>query len=408
MSGAPPPLVLVANARMPSQRAQSLQVAQVCGAFQRAGAAATLLHARRFPTPSLPAGQDVFDYYGVEPAQDGTKPAIEAVPCVDWIDRVPVRLQYLPARAQELTFARNAAKRVRRDFAGARVLSREAESARSLLLGARPHERVFVEVHRVPEGSARRRWLLDAARDARGIVAISGGVREDLVELGVDPAKVVVEHDGFEPALWRDLPTRAAARAVLDLGADEPVVVYTGGLLAWKGVELLVDAARELPELTFVIAGGMDADVARLRDHAAGLDNVRLDGFQPPARIATYLAAADLGVIPNRSTPAISARYTSPLKAFEAMAVGLPLVVSDLPSLRELFTDGEDARFFAADDADDLARAIAAVMGDDDLRRGLGERLGARADAHSWDARAGRLLAWMDRCEAGEGPEVAA
>ena len=184
------------------------------------------------------------------------------------------------------------------------------------------------------------------------------------------------------------------------------MVVYTGGLLAWKGVELLVDAARELPGLSFVIAGGMDADVARLREHAAGLDNVRLDGFQPPTRIATYLAAADLGVIPNRSEPAISARYTSPLKAFEAMAAGVPLVVSDLPSLRELFTDGDDARLFSPDDAGALAAAIGEVMGDDDLRRGLGERLAARAPEHSWDARAERLLAWMDACEAGA--EVAA
>jgi glycosyltransferase involved in cell wall biosynthesis len=81
------------------------------------------------------------------------------------------------------------------------------------------------------------------------------------------------------------------------------------------------------------------------------------------------------------------------------MAVGLPLVVSDLPSLRELFTDGADARFFAADDAEALAAAIGAVMGDEELRRGLGERLLARAPEHTWDARAARLLAWMDRRE---------
>ena len=54
-----------------------------------------------------------------------------------------------------------------------------------------------------------------------------------------------------------------------------------------------------------------------------------------------YLAAADVGVVPNRSQPAISARYTSPLKVFETMAVGLPLVASDLPSLREVLGDDE-------------------------------------------------------------------
>ena len=90
------PLVLIANARLPSQRAQSLQVVQVAAAFARALAPTTLLHARRIPTPRLPDGQDLLDYYGVAPiAAPAQKPTIEAVPCFDWIDRVPTRLQYL-------------------------------------------------------------------------------------------------------------------------------------------------------------------------------------------------------------------------------------------------------------------------------------------------------------------------
>lgn len=390
------PLYLIANARMPSQRAQSLQVAQVAAAFARAGAPTTLLFARRFPTPELPAGSDLFDYYAVAPVEP--KPEVEAIPCVDWIDRVPTRWQYLPARLQELTFARNAALRVAAGGGRARVLSREAESAHALLRGRSPHPRVFLEVHRVPGGRSRRRWLLEASRGARGVLAISGGVAADLVELGVETEKLCVEHDGFE-AGGVVPPSRQEARRQLGLDADARVVVYTGGLLVWKGVELLVEAARTLPELQFVIAGGMDSDVERIRLLAEGLANVRLDGFQPPARVATYLAAADLGVIPNRSTPAISARYTSPLKAFEAMAAGLPLVVSDLPSLRELFNDGLDARLVAPDDPAALAAGIKQLMEDEELRKSMSARLVARAPEHSWDARARRILEWMQARE---------
>ena len=123
----------------------------------------------------------------------------------------------------------------------------------------------------------------------------------------------------------------------LGLDPERPTVVYTGGLLEWKGVDLLVDAARELdPATQVVIAGGMEADVERLRARAHGQDNVRVDGFQPPSRVPLYMAAGDVGVVPNRSRPAISARYTSPLKVYESMAAGLPLVVSDLPSLRAI------------------------------------------------------------------------
>lgn len=394
------PLALIANARMPSQRAQSLQVLQVASAFARAGTPSTLLHARRFPTPSLPKGTDLFEYYGLGA---GPRPRVMAVPCLDWIDRVPTRLQYVPARAQELTFARNAARYVQSSMPDCRVLSREAESARTLLASKQPHPKVYVEVHRVPGGRTRKRWLLEVAAGARGLIAISGGVRDDLVGLGIPEDQILVEHDGFEASRGAGLG-REEARAKLGVAQDAKLVVYTGGLLEWKGVDLLVDAARELPELTFLIAGGMDADVAKLRARylsgkdAGAPDNVRLDGFIAPKDVRDYLSAADLGIVPNRSKPAISAKYTSPLKVFEAMDAGLPLVVSDLPSLREILDDTE-ACYCAADDSAALGRAIAKVMGDEGLRASMSAKMNARAEDHSWDARAKRILDWMDTRE---------
>lgn len=385
------PLVLVANARMPSQRAQSLQVAQCAAAYQRAGAATTLLHAARTKTMTLPPGVSLWGFYGIP---EERAPAVEAVPCVDWIDRVPRVLQYAPARLQEQTFARGAAKRVLAGFSGARVLSREVETALCLVRAKR--EDVFLEIHRVPGGKLRRRWLVEAARGVRGVLAISGGVREDLLRLGIGEDQIQVEHDGFDPALFAGRPGRIEARATLGLPEGVPVVVYTGGLLAWKGADVLVEAARALPDVYFVVVGGMDGDVRRLRARAGGLANVRLDGFQLPTRVPLYLAAADVGVVPNRSKPAISARYTSPLKVFEAMAAGLPLVASDVPSLRELLLDGRDALLVPPDDPGALAQGIARLAGDAALRARLGESLSSRAAAHTWDARAARILDWME------------
>jgi len=385
------PLVLVANARMPSERAQSLQVAEAAASFHRAGAPTTLLYARRRPVPALPPGQDLWDFYGIAA---GDRPAARAVPCVDWIDRVPRALQYAPARLQEETFARRAAGVVAAEFPGARVLSREVDAA--LPLVRRGRDDVFLEIHRVPGGRLRRRRLAEAARGVRGIVAISGGVRADLLELGIDDRSIRVAHDGFEPARFAGLPEREAARTALGLPHGVPLAVYAGGLLEWKGVDLLVDAARALPGVYFAIAGGMERDVRRLRAHAGGLANVRIEGFQTPARVPLYLAAADLAVVPNRSKPAISARHTSPLKVFEAMAAGVPLVAADLPSLRELLEPEVDAVLVPPDDAAALAAGIERLAGDASLRSRISARLRSRAGEHTWDARARSLLDWMD------------
>jgi glycosyltransferase involved in cell wall biosynthesis len=385
-----PEIVLLANARLPSERAQSLQVLQAAGAFARAGHATTLLHARRRSTPALASGVDLCTHYGLAA---GARPQVVAAPCLDAIDLVPRALQYLPARLQELSFSRNAARWVRRERPRAWVLCREVEAARQLARAGQPG--LFLELHRVPGGAARRRWLLEAARAARGVVAISGGVAQDLAALGVERERVTVAHDAFEPARFAHAPARETARAELGLGSG-PLVVYTGGLLPWKGVEVLIDAARELPQVRFAIAGGMPGDVARLRARAQGLANVRLDGFQEPARVPLYLAAADVLAVPNRSQPAISARYTSPLKAFEAMAAGVCVVASDLPSLREIFTHERDAWLVAPDDARALAQGLRSVLADDALRARLAAALAERAPQHTWDARAARLLAWME------------
>lgn len=382
-------LVLVANARMPSQRAQSLQVAQVAASFQRAGHPTTLLHARRRDTP-VTSAEALFDHYAV-PA--GPRPAVRALSCVDWIDRVPRRWQYLPARVQELSFSMSAAREVRRKHAEALVLSRELETARLLVRKRRPG--VFLEVHRVPGGKLRRKWLLETAPGLAGVIAISGGVRGDLIELGVPAGAILVAHDGFEPSRFANLPDRRTARDQLGLDPERPVVVYTGGLLEWKGVELLVESARALTDVQVVVAGGMAADVARIRRLGAGLDNLRIDGFQPPERVALYLAAADLGVVPNRSRPAISSRYTSPLKVFEAMGVGLPLVVSDLPSLREILSHDVDAWLVPPDSAAELTRGIRALLDDPARRARLGAALAERGAEYDWDARARRVLDWM-------------
>lgn len=413
---------LVANARIPAPRAQSLQVVQAAAAFQRAGAPTTLVFAARRAAPGPPEPsaaptvaeqrreftEAVAETFAL-PA--GPRPVLRAARCVDWIDRVPRALQYVPARAQELSFARNAAQLVAREAALRDfVLTREVEVADRLR--ARP--RTFLELHRVPEGRARTRWLLRAALALDGVIAISGGVREDLVALGRrhgvelsdgadgGPARILVAHDAYDPARYTARYDRDDACRALGLDPGRPIVVYTGGLLEWKGVEVLVDAAQDTrlqdPRqlgAQVVIAGGMEADVARLRRYAAGLAHVRIDGFQPAARVPLYLAAADVGVVPNRSRPAISARYTSPLKVFEAKAAGLPLVVSDLPSLREVLGEDE-AVFVAPDDARALADGIVRLLGDGPDRARRSARMRALAGEHTWDTRAARILAWME------------
>ncbi len=382
-------VVLVANARMPSQRAQSIQVAYAAHAFASLGRSTTLIHARRRDTPRRPA-DEIWRALGVE--ADG-RPALVDAPCSDWIDRVPRRLQFGPARLQEWTFGRAAARLVLERFDGAVCVARDVE----VVHGLRRRGRVACEIHRVPGGRLRRAALLAAADRGVPFIAISGGVRDDLAQLGIDPERITVEHDAVDPGLASRVPARAEARRALGLDPDQPVVLYAGGLLEWKGVDVALEAARSrgFGEALLLIVGGMDSDVARLRSRSVGVTGVRIDGFRPAADVLAYLGAADVGLVPNRKAPRISSHYTSPLKVFEALSVGLPLVMSDLPSLRDAAPQ-DLASFVPAEDSAALGGAVSALLADPAARTRLADRGRAFMRTRTWRARAKRILRFIE------------
>jgi len=100
------------------------------------------------------------------------------------------------------------------------------------------------------------------------------------------------------------------------------------------------------------------------------------------------LAASCIAVLPNRPDP--DSAFTSPIKLFEYMAAGCAVVAADLAPLREVLADDE-AAWFRAGDAADLARAMRELAADPVRARGMGERLREKSAAYTWQARAERL-----------------
>jgi glycosyltransferase involved in cell wall biosynthesis len=127
---------------------------------------------------------------------------------------------------------------------------------------------------------------------------------------------------------------------------------------------------------------------------------VTFTGQLDPPAVAARLQEADVLVIASARSQ-ISAAYTSALKQYEYMASGRPIVASDLPALREVLTDGEQALLAEAGNAGALAAALRRVMDDEDLARGLARRAYDAVRAYSWARRAERLEPLLQAvCEA--------
>jgi glycosyltransferase involved in cell wall biosynthesis len=160
-------------------------------------------------------------------------------------------------------------------------------------------------------------------------------------------------------------------------------------------VDTLIEALVVVPAARAVIIGGQpgEGDGVRLEAlaRARGVaTRTEFAGWKPPSEVASLLERCDILVLPNvRST--ISERYTSPLKLFEYLAAGRPIVASNLPALREILTDGINAMLVEPGNPVALAGAVNALAHDPQLSDRLARRAFADAALYSWDARAARL-----------------
>lgn len=206
------------------------------------------------------------------------------------------------------------------------------------------------------------------------VITIGHAMRADLVARGIPAEKVAVVPNGVDPSSFE--PAAPDASLARELGVHGRAVLgYVSNLGQREGHDVLLRAIARLRAggrdvVGLLVGGGPQADeLHRLAEELGIAEHVRFTGRVPHDRVADYYRLIDVFVIPRHDDRA--ARLVTPLKPFEALALGRTLLVSDLPALTEIVEPGVRGLSFRLDDDADLAAQAARLLDD----RGLGRRL---------------------------------
>jgi PEP-CTERM/exosortase A-associated glycosyltransferase len=209
-------------------------------------------------------------------------------------------------------------------------------------------------------------------RRAHRVVAICEGIRSEVLSRGIPSSRVAVVPNGVETD-WLESRARATDLAdQLGLGAG-PVFGYIGSFSRYEGLPFLIEAMPELlgrfpGARLLLVGGGRDEQSVRVAARQAG-SAVLVPGRVPQELVRDFYTLVDIFVLPRRRMRLTE--LVTPLKPLEAMALGIPVLASDIGGHAELVSDGETGLLFKAESTESLVEQASRLGRDPELRAQL-------------------------------------
>ena len=260
----------------------------------------------------------------------------------------------------------------------------------------------YTAASRIPQWEKSERFHLDSrleayvAAHADAVCALNGSLLEEIMR------RTALRRAPFllPNAIPSDLrPITEKSETFLtrwSLSKNDFIVGYVGSIVGYEGLDILLRAAsdikEEIPSLKVVLCGVGNA-LDSLKELSAELgidDRVIFTGSVPHKDVALCMSVFDAAVLP-RADYAVC-HLVSPLKLYEYMAYGVPLVVSDVKAMREMVEPGSDALVFPVGDTHALSECLIRLQAHPELRRSLRERALETASRHTWAESVGNLL----------------
>ncbi|OGO33573.1 MAG: hypothetical protein A2Z16_08715 [Chloroflexi bacterium RBG_16_54_18] len=394
-------IAVIAPSEIPARRANTIQVMKMAQAMVISGHEVFVLAPRTPKTTREPDSQigDLENASG-EPWEDlawhyGLKTKF---PIIRLISRPGLR---------RYDFSLSAVRWARRWNAELVYTRLPQAAALAVMLGSK----TILEVHDMPQGFAGpilfRLYLMSAS--ACRLVCITSALANDLQNQYGESrisSRLIIAPDGVDIERYETLPSPQQARSIINnkLRGRFPrdlvrfTAGYTGHLYPGRGVDFMLELAGTLPKIDFLLVGGEIRDISELETEISrqNLENIFVAGFIPNAELPLFQSACDVLLMPYQNLVAASSggdisRYLSPMKLFEYLACGRPIVSSTLSVLSEVLNN-QNAVLLPAGNVESWTLALRQLQNDPETRERLSTQ--ARQDAlkYTWEKRVGLIL----------------
>jgi len=367
-------IAYVATSKIPSREANSIHVMKMCSAFAAEGNDVTLFVPE---TDEIePDVDNVYEFYGV-PESFKIKKVKLLLP--NWKKGRQDRYSFKIA---------NYICRKKFDF----VIGRDKHTC--YMAANTFHIPVLLERH-APYNNVNDWVFLQIKKSDYLIklIVITEALKEYFIEqYQMDADKIYVAPDGADK-----LPESIEPAELIDKSKGLFHVGYIGHLYKGRGIELIEEVAQKCPYAFFHIIGGKKDDIIYWRKKTEHLDNIYFYGFVPPSEAARYGISMDVLIAPYQKeiyTASVkkdgqsTVEWMSPLKIFEYMAMGKPIISSDIPVLREVLEDGVNGLLCIYNDADAWCDTIERLYKEKELSKQLSEDTLKMFEKYTWRYRA--------------------
>lgn len=236
-----------------------------------------------------------------------------------------------------------------------------------------------------------RRFILNQllkSSKLKRLVVISNPLKQAYLSIDVPEELILVSHDAANKN--NATPYRFANNERLQVG-------YVGHLYPGRGIELIASMAQQSQWADFHIVGGMEEDINYCKKHYGEIDNLIFHGFLEPNKVQSFMRGCSVLLAPYQSEVEVAGGgntvdWMSPLKIFEYMSSEVPIIASDLPSLREILIPGETCLMSKYNDTSHWVKNLISLQ-NEDLRKKISSSAKRVFDErYTWDIRAKKVL----------------